>query len=67
MARYPRLDPEPRRAVRLSTKLTVPDAERVTELAERDGMTRSEYLRGVGGVVLRVLEREESGPLAASG
>jgi len=64
MARYPRLDPEPRRAVRLSTKLTVPDAEHVTRLADAAGMTRSEYLRNV---VLGALEREEDEPLAASG
>jgi hypothetical protein len=59
MARYPRLDPEYPKGVRLTTKLAVPDAERIRRLAEQAGVTRSEYLRSV---VIDALGRADTRP-----
>ncbi len=61
MARFPRLDPAHPHGVVFSTKLSTTDAERLAEQAQRDGLSKSEYLRTV---VLRALERAEPEPPA---
>jgi Ribbon-helix-helix protein, copG family len=55
MARQ-RLDPEHPKAVLFSTKLGVPDAEKVIELANAAGTTRSEFVRQA---VADAIERAE--------
>lgn len=62
MARFPRLDPEHPKGVVLSTKLPVPDAERLADRARRAGLGKSEYLRNV---VLDALGRAEPPEKAA--
>lgn len=54
-----RLDPEHPKAVPVTVKFGQSDAERVIELANREGVSQSDYIRSA---VRDRLEREDRGP-----